>query len=369
MADTPKVYVLCDSNCKYEGMTKEQILAAIAQTISTGEIGECDTGFITTIKTINGLGLKFFLGEQAEYDALTEDQKQNLFAIITNDTTREELLKALEELKKQASDATNSVQAIEKGLNDASIAGNAQAVAWLKGGAQKDDFNFISDNGTWAPDPCGNYWSNTETTITTSLGETETIKGWRLNGEWIKDDKYIQFLKTGDKIFMRELDKVDGIRTAKPFTQIAGEGTRVTKAGHAENADNATNATNDSNGRPFIANYAQTTSFTQSDTAITAPYGSIFIFCDVVRDIDTSNESNAYDLSNKYSIGDTIKNPTVTVGKRLFSNASGKTLTGTWRVCGYLGWDHYISSDYTEATAKYTHNFAYLIQRVWHFDS
>lgn len=95
MADTPKVYVMCDANCKWEGMTKEQILTAITQAVNDGEITDLDTGFITTVKTINGTPLKFFVGEQHEYEALTEDQKENLFALITNDTNKESIFNTL----------------------------------------------------------------------------------------------------------------------------------------------------------------------------------------------------------------------------------------------------------------------------------
>ena len=87
MANTPTVYVICSNNCKYEGLTKEQILTAITQAVNEGSIGNIDTGFVTTIKTINGLPLRFFVGTQPEYEALTEEQKQGLYAIITNDTT------------------------------------------------------------------------------------------------------------------------------------------------------------------------------------------------------------------------------------------------------------------------------------------
>ena len=94
---TPTVYVICDKNCKFEGMTKEQILTAITQAVNNGSIGNIDTGFITTVKTITGTPLKFFVGEQSEYEALTESDRKNLFAIITNDATKYGLLKALEE--------------------------------------------------------------------------------------------------------------------------------------------------------------------------------------------------------------------------------------------------------------------------------
>ena len=96
---TPTVYVICDQNCKYEGMTKEQILTAIAQALETGEISDVDTGFVTTIKTISGTPLRFFVGTQSEYDALSEDDKKNLFAIISNDTTKEGLLNSLATLQ------------------------------------------------------------------------------------------------------------------------------------------------------------------------------------------------------------------------------------------------------------------------------
>ena len=94
-----KKYCYCDNNCKYETLDKEEILTAISQAVATGSIGNCDTGFITTIKTITGKPLKFFVGTQEEYEVLTAAQKQNLFALITNDTTKEGLLRSIEELK------------------------------------------------------------------------------------------------------------------------------------------------------------------------------------------------------------------------------------------------------------------------------
>lgn len=96
---TPTVYVICDANCRWEGMTKEQILTAITQAVNEGTIGDIDTGFITTVKTINGTPLKFFVGAQNEYDALSDEAKQNLFAIITNDTTKEGIEAAIKELQ------------------------------------------------------------------------------------------------------------------------------------------------------------------------------------------------------------------------------------------------------------------------------
>lgn len=56
---------------------------------TTGEI--CAIG----IKTVNGTVLRFFVGEQSVYDTLTNAQKQGLFAIITDDKTKEEIWNAI----------------------------------------------------------------------------------------------------------------------------------------------------------------------------------------------------------------------------------------------------------------------------------
>ncbi len=44
------------------------------------------------IKTINDESLRLFVGTKAEYEALTDVQKQNLFAIITDDTSRADII-------------------------------------------------------------------------------------------------------------------------------------------------------------------------------------------------------------------------------------------------------------------------------------
>ena len=68
-----KYYCLCDSNCKFETMTKEQIIAAITQAMETGSVGNVDTGFVTKIKEMNrGEPLTFWVGTTAQYNALPE---------------------------------------------------------------------------------------------------------------------------------------------------------------------------------------------------------------------------------------------------------------------------------------------------------
>lgn len=112
-------YCYCENNCKYETLDKEEILAAIAQAVETGKIGECDTGFITTIKTINGQPLRFFVGEQSEYEALADNS--NLFALITNDTTKEALFAAVNEALESCASVQKTYEDLSAGLLDGSI--------------------------------------------------------------------------------------------------------------------------------------------------------------------------------------------------------------------------------------------------------
>ena len=58
-----------------------------------------------SIQTINGTTLKFFVGNQATYNALSDEQRQDLFAIITDDNSKEEIYTAIEELKNLWNDA------------------------------------------------------------------------------------------------------------------------------------------------------------------------------------------------------------------------------------------------------------------------
>lgn len=114
MADNRKYYVICEDNCKFEGMTKEQICAAIYNAVNDGSIGDIDAGFITTIKTINGNPLKFFVGTQNEYERLNEDQRENLFAVITNDTAKDGIDERLDTLSLALEQLAPKVNELER---------------------------------------------------------------------------------------------------------------------------------------------------------------------------------------------------------------------------------------------------------------
>ena len=53
------------------------------------------------VTTIDGQTLKFFVGKQAKYDTLSHEDKQGLFAIITDDKTKAKIEKALADITDQ----------------------------------------------------------------------------------------------------------------------------------------------------------------------------------------------------------------------------------------------------------------------------
>lgn len=105
MSNGQKFYCMCGNNCKYETMTKEQILAAIVQAVETGTIMDVDTGFVTRLKEQNsGTYISFWIGTKEQYNRLTNKDKNCLY-IISDDTTTEDLRKMIEDLQKDVQDA------------------------------------------------------------------------------------------------------------------------------------------------------------------------------------------------------------------------------------------------------------------------
>lgn len=74
-------YVICEDNCKFEGMTKEQIIAAIAE--ATGATPtQIDDAFISKIKEQNHQGvMKFWTGTEAEYNLIQQHESDVIYII------------------------------------------------------------------------------------------------------------------------------------------------------------------------------------------------------------------------------------------------------------------------------------------------
>ena len=79
-----KYYVFCDDDCKFESMTSEQILAAIAEATGNAPTS-VDDAFITKIKELNKNGnLTFWKGTEAEFNALGVSVANVVFKIDAN---------------------------------------------------------------------------------------------------------------------------------------------------------------------------------------------------------------------------------------------------------------------------------------------
>lgn len=70
------------------------------------------------VTTIGGQVLKFFVGTKAEYDTLTFEQKENLFAILTDDTTKDDLFQRMDEIDADNAKLTTEVNKVNNDVND-----------------------------------------------------------------------------------------------------------------------------------------------------------------------------------------------------------------------------------------------------------
>ena len=101
MSDGRKYYCFCEANCRFETMSKEQILAAIAQAAETGLVFDTDAAFITKVKESNAGGfITFWVGTQAQYNAhVARDGKDpNCFYMFTDYDATAELAKKVNSL-------------------------------------------------------------------------------------------------------------------------------------------------------------------------------------------------------------------------------------------------------------------------------
>lgn len=104
-------YVFDDRLCKFEGMTKEQIYAAIAD--ATGNTpSSVDEAFITKIKETNkNHALSLWKGTQAEYNAIaTKDA--DTFYIIDDNTAIDDIKSDVDAIEAQVADLAGFIDRI-----------------------------------------------------------------------------------------------------------------------------------------------------------------------------------------------------------------------------------------------------------------
>lgn len=123
MATNVVYNVFNSDDCVVESMTKEQIYELIANSIAQGELAGVDPEkpFITKIKEQNkGVPLKFWLGTQAEYNAI-EEKEENCFYIITDSTVQEDIENSLAELQTSNANIVDTLKTYNGLLNFANF--------------------------------------------------------------------------------------------------------------------------------------------------------------------------------------------------------------------------------------------------------
>ena len=114
MADERQYFCLRNDNCRFPTMTAEQILAAIAE--ATGNTPtSIDDAFITKIKEINGnTALKFWVGTQAQYNALTPES--DTYYIIKDDTFKADTEASIKSMQTTVNSCSQQVSGFSAAL-------------------------------------------------------------------------------------------------------------------------------------------------------------------------------------------------------------------------------------------------------------
>lgn len=139
-------YVICDDNCRFPAMTKEQIIAAIEA--ATGHVPseqDIDQAFITKIKELNkNAELQWWVGTEAQYNALSEKDVHTLY-IITDVSEYDDFEARISAMEQ---DLANYKQDVDDEIEDFEQTVEADVVAFKQTCKLKGDFAVITGNIT-----------------------------------------------------------------------------------------------------------------------------------------------------------------------------------------------------------------------------
>lgn len=95
------IYAYCGANCKHKVLSAAQQIDLIQEMLANGGKVPTEITLVTPVNEIidqnTGKGLKLFIGTKTEYEEWSGN-KSNVFAIITDDKTKEEILSRLDKL-------------------------------------------------------------------------------------------------------------------------------------------------------------------------------------------------------------------------------------------------------------------------------
>ena len=113
----PTKYVICDTNCKYPALDKEETLSAIQQAIENGGVVVDPTEpFITKIKDQNtGAAVKLWIGTEAQFNALETKEENTVYIYSTDFETNVNQL--LEQLRADLDEILFGDRKVPKAIN------------------------------------------------------------------------------------------------------------------------------------------------------------------------------------------------------------------------------------------------------------
>lgn len=155
-------------------------VAEIAETLannadfSQAVIDAC--GGQTKITTINGKTLRFFVDTQEEYDKLSVAEQQNLFAIITDDKTKEAIFNAIAELQSRADAINTDIDNMTKGLVNGDFVVTKATYAGIADSTQKDGKGNQIDTTYARPSNFDVFTEGLKKYITAPLGAVTVLK-------------------------------------------------------------------------------------------------------------------------------------------------------------------------------------------------
>lgn len=149
------VYAICSDDCKFETMTKEDILAAIQQAIEQGYVSEPGEAVFSKIKEINANGTaQIWVGTEAEFNALNIAQNihksvvrvgtDGVLYLCTDDTS----INDVTPIEGGGTNATSAAKARETlGITPANIgaaeAGHGHKVTEIEGAFPAADYDGL----------------------------------------------------------------------------------------------------------------------------------------------------------------------------------------------------------------------------------
>lgn len=149
-------YCLCDSNCKYPTMTKEQIIAAIQQAAKDGLVYDPDAAVVTKVKEQNSeQALTFWVGTQAQYNAIAKKDPYCNY-LITDSTEKADTAAAIAAAAETAANAADTASALADFLSVSALRNgsleDALAVDWYNPNADINKPQVVTTDAANIPE-------------------------------------------------------------------------------------------------------------------------------------------------------------------------------------------------------------------------